>query len=289
MTALPKIFFSIWEPKHTGCLKINLEEGAKRLWFKEGELAVVAPSLDTASFCRYLSEKGLLDATHLRKSGEDISSSTTFLAALSEDEMIPASQIWSALEDFVKQEIFALFDRPELTTSFELKALPAEDPVLMFLSIPELILKGVEQMQNLSLIEENLPEDGEEVHLLHPDHMDEISLEPHEKYLLQILTEPRSLEEIYTTSALGEKVTKKILFAFFCLGIWSPPSAATPSKPLQDLSAAELHRILDIFNKRCAIIFKYVSKELGPVAMNLLEKSLEEAKPGLSSDFRSIR
>ena len=64
---------------------------------------------------------------------------------------------------------------------------------------------------------------------------------------------------------------------------------ATPNKPLQEFSVAELQKILDTFNAKCSYIYKSVSKELGPVALNLMEKSIEEIKPHLSQHFQRIR
>ena len=64
---------------------------------------------------------------------------------------------------------------------------------------------------------------------------------------------------------------------------------ATPNKPLQEFSVAELQKILDTFNAKCSYIYKSVSKELGPVALNLMEKSIEDIKPHLSQHFQEIR
>jgi hypothetical protein len=88
---------------------------------------------------------------------------------------------------------------------------------------------------------------------------------------------------------LGEKYTKKALFTLFCLGMLGPSLMATPNKPLQEFSVAELQKILDTFNAKCSYIYKSVSKELGPVALNLMEKSIEDIKPHLSQHFQKIR
>lgn len=58
---------------------------------------------------------------------------------------------------------------------------------------------------------------------------------------------------------------------------------------LPDFSHAELNTILTAFNRKWLFVYKYISKELGPVAQNILEKSLEDAKARLSPLFQSVK
>lgn len=51
----------------------------------------------------------------------------------------------------------------------------------------------------------------------------------------------------------------------------------------------EFDKILDAFNDKFSYIYKYISKELGPVAFNVVEKCLEETKSHLSSLFQEIK
>ena len=56
-----------------------------------------------------------------------------------------------------------------------------------------------------------------------------------------------------------------------------------------EIPKSEIYRILELFNEKCSFIFKYISKEIGPVALNILEKCLEDAKPSLSPIFEKAR
>lgn len=51
----------------------------------------------------------------------------------------------------------------------------------------------------------------------------------------------------------------------------------------------EFDKIVDVFNDKFSYIYKYISKELGPVAFNVVEKCLEETKFHLSPLFREIK
>jgi len=51
----------------------------------------------------------------------------------------------------------------------------------------------------------------------------------------------------------------------------------------------EVDEILRCFNDKFSYIYKYLSKELGPVAFNVIEKCWEETKPHLSSIFQEAK
>ncbi len=42
------------------------------------------------------------------------------------------------------------------------------------------------------------------------------------------------------------------------------------------------------FSDRCAYIFRYISKEIGPVATNVLEKALDEVRARLAPPLQSL-
>ena len=58
---------------------------------------------------------------------------------------------------------------------------------------------------------------------------------------------------------------------------------------MPDFSHRELNTILTSFNRKWLFVYKYISKELGPVAQNILEKSLEDAKARLSPLFQIVK
>jgi len=193
------------------------------------------------------------------------------------------------MEAFSKHNLFPLFDLSPLDSSLVSEKAPHDAAVLLTVSTLNLIQEGIYRMKNIELIDALLPKTGGDLQKLAPDHLDQISLQPYEEQLINALGEKNGLQNFLASAPLGENFTKKAFFALFCLEIIGPSPIATPNKPLQDISAAELQKILITFNAKCSYIYKSVSKELGPVALNLMEKSIEDIKPFLSRHFRKIR
>jgi hypothetical protein len=48
-----------------------------------------------------------------------------------------------------------------------------------------------------------------------------------------------------------------------------------------------MDRIMGLFNAKCAFIFKYISKEIGPVAFHIIGKSLDEVRGRLDATFQT--
>jgi len=193
------------------------------------------------------------------------------------------------MEAFRKQELFPFFDMSPVVLSLISDKTPSGATILFTIPTLNFIREGIYRMKNIKLIDTLIPKENEDFKTLSPEHMDQIDLEPHEEYLIHAAGKNKDLPSLYMTSVMGEKYTKKALFTLLCLKILGPSPMATPNKPLQELSAAELQKILSTFNTKCSYIYKSVSKELGPVALNLMEKSIEDSKPHLSQHFQKIR
>lgn len=290
MATFPQILFSLWESKNSGSLLIRVKTKQKTIHLKEGDIAIVKDSFNESSFLHDLQEKKILNSSSVKRyKSQSQKTKLSLITFLLDSEILSPAQLWNHMERFVKEELFPFFNLFPVESSFTAEGEPQEPSVLLTIPTLDLLHEGVYQVQNLEIIDAHIPKDTKCIHKLSSPHPNLIQLKPFEKYVLRILGNMSDLQDIYASSALGLKATKKAIFALFSLGFIGSASMATPNKPLQEFSAAELHKIFETFNAKCSYIFKYVSKELGPVALNLLEKSIQDSKPNLSQHFQNIR
>lgn len=290
MESFPQILFAVWESKTTGRLLIKTDSTEKILILKSGNIAIEKDNFEEHIFLKHLIKKKILDNLSAKKCEEQAAKKKISpLTALLDLGILSPQHMWKNMEVFTKQELFPLFDQFPLAYTLISEKMPS-DPAVLF-TIPTLLLirEGIYRMKNIKLIDTLISRESEDFQKLTPDHMDQIDLEPFEEYLIRTAGEKKDLQSLVSTSTLGRKNTKKALLNLFCLGILGPSPMATPNKPLQEFSAAELQKILDTFNAKCSYIYKSVSKELGPVALNLMEKSIEDIKPNLSQHFQKTR
>lgn len=290
MESFPQILFSVWESKITGRLLIKNDTTEKALIFKTGNLAIDKDIFEEKAFLKHLLKKKILDNPSAKKcEARTAKKKTSLLAAILDLGILSPQHLWKNMEVYAKQELFPLFDLSPLTSSLISEKTPSDTAILFTIPTLSLIREGIYRMKNIKLIDTLIPTDAEDFQKLTPDHMDQIDLEPYEEHLIHTAGEKSDLQTLISKSTLGEKYTKKVLLTLFCLGILGPSPMATPNKPLQEFSVAELQKILDTFNAKCSYIYKSLSKELGPVALNLMEKSIEDIKPHLSQHFQKIR
>lgn len=289
MDSFPQILFSVWQAKITGRILVKNETLEKELAFKNGTLVIEKDMFDEEAFRGYLVGLKILDAPSAKRcEARAKKMNTTLLAAILDCELLSPQPLWNHMEAFSKHNLFPLFDLSPLDSSLISEKAPSDTAILLTVSSLNLIQEGIYRMKNIGLIDSLLPKD-EDFQRLAPDYLDQIHLQPYEKQLINAAGEKNDFQNLLSSGALGENFTKKTLFALFCLGLLGPSPVATPNKPLQEISAAELQKILITFNAKCSYIYKSVSKELGPVALNLMEKSIEDIKPSLSRHFRKIR
>jgi len=290
MATFPQILFSVWESKNSGCLLLRAKTKQKTIHLKEGDIAIVKDSFNESSFLHDLLEKKILNSSSVKKyESQSQKARLPLFTFLLDSEILSPTQLWKQMERFAKEELFPFFNLFPVESSFTAEGAPQEPSVLLTIPTLDLLHEGVYHVQNLEIIDAHIPKETMCIQKLSSYHSDLIQLKPFEKYVLRILRNMSDLQDIYASSALGLKATKKAIFALFSLGLLGSSTMATPNKPLQEFSAAELHKIFDTFNTKCSYIFKYVSKELGPVALNLLEKSIQDTKPHLSPHFKNIR
>jgi len=289
MDSFPQILFSVWQAKITGRILMKNETLEKELAFKDGTLVIEKGMFDEEAFRGYLVGRKILDAPSAKKcEARAKKMKTTLMAAILDCDLLSPQPLWNYMEAFSKHNLFPLFDLTPLDSSLVSEKAPSATAILLTVSTLGLIQEGIYRMKNIELIDSLLPKD-EDFQKLTPDHLDQILLQPYEEQLINAAGEKNDLQNLISSGALGENFTKKALFTLFCLGLLGPSLVATPNKPLQEISAAELQKILITFNAKCSYIYKSVSKELGPVALNLMEKSIEDIKPSLSRHFRKIR
>jgi hypothetical protein len=290
MDSFPQILFSVWESRTTGILVVKNDKTAKELAFSQGDLVIDTGRFEEQAFFKHLVNKKVLDAPSAKKSEAwAVKKKTSLLAALLDTGVLTPPYLWKNIEIFARQDLYPLFDSTSLIPSLLREKKPAVNSVLCTIPTLGLIREGIYRMKNYKLIDSLIPKKSEDFHKLTPEHLDQIDLQPYEEHLLHAISEETDLQHLLKSNILGEKYTKKALFALFCLKVIGPPPMATPNKPLQEFSAVELQKILNTFNAKCSYVYKSVSKELGPVSLNLMEKSIDDIKPHLSQHFQKIR
>jgi hypothetical protein len=277
------LLFRCWKGERFGCLKIKNDEVEKRLYLEKGKIRVKKDSFPEKDFLQNLVKKNLLHPS-LLKEHENFASQnkSSLIKASIEIRTFSPSELWELMEIFIKEDLFPVFDWSQGEYVLDSADPPMESGVLFSIQTLNFILEGVRQMKNFDLIKDHIPPENTTIQILESDYQNQIKLEPPEKYLLDVIDKKNDVRTIYESSELGVSETQKTLFAFSSIGIIGAPQESPKESLSQERAPAGFNKTLDAFNEKCIYIYKYISKEIGPVALNVLRKCLDEIKGHLS-------
>jgi hypothetical protein len=289
VTPFPRLLFRIWEKQDSGRLSIRTGGFEKSVFLIKGDLALVEGHFSGELFLKSLLSAQVLTALQAEKCSSDSrENKISYPRSLIEQEIASPSRVWGWLTEFWMEEIWGEFDRPRADLTFQLGMPPQESQVYAIFPTPTVILDGIRRMKNHSLIEAALPKETEFLQLLSPTHANHFPFAPHEKHVLRMLRQSPRLGDLYALSQIGKRETQKALFAFLTLGLAGVSPAAGAAKAPPELSSAGLEKIWSGFNDKCSYIYKYISKEIGPVGLSVLEKALEEVRARLAPPFGGL-
>ena len=290
-TPFPQVLASIWREERSGFLRVRRGPAERSFLFDKGELAVERSAFDEPGFLRSLEALGLVRPGDLARSGAAAEErGMDPLRALVESGIFTPARLLKLIEDFSIGEIFPVFDWPEGDYAFEPGQPKPGTLLVRNISLPGLILEGIRRMGNFKLIEAHLPSTGETVQGLPSRTNERPELAAPERYLLGAAAASGSVGDLCASSVLGTRETKRALFALLTLGILGTSKAkGKNNKPLPEFSLGDLDRLFAAFNDRCSFIYKYISKEIGPVALNVIEKSLDEIKSRIDPLFQNCK
>lgn len=284
------LMFEFWRSRKNGKLSLKQGKHEKILFFDDGQIAITLNSFNEKKFFSDLIQKNIIEAESLEKillsAKQD---NKSLIKVCIENHLISVPALWAWIKNYSMLNILPFFDKEDVDFLFSPESKPDKRLVLCRIKTLDLLLQGLRQMTNLNFMTAHLPEEDRDVQMLPPKHQSEIPLLPHEEYLQHLLSHLHNLKTVYKHSLLSREETQKVIFTFLSLGLCTFTSIKKTKTPLFDFSQAELDSILNSFNRKWHFIFKYMSKELGPVALNILEKSLTETKSRLSPLFQSVK
>jgi len=274
-TPLAMVLAGLWRQERSGFLKLRRSGILKQAYFDRGMLAVERGSFPEKEFLDSLFASGVIDLVSLARCEDHARKrNISLLRALGECGGFDALRLWGLVEAFGRAHLLAVFDWSEGEFAFEPGRVPRSHLLVGGIPLPDLVLEGVRRMSGSAVIDAHLPAAEEPIQRTAPYDFDRLPLAAHERYLWAGLEAARPLGAIVEESELGPVETRRVLFAFFALGLAAVAKPRNKSGP----SPSDYDRLFAAFNDRSAAVFRYISKELGPVGAHVMEKALEEVR-----------
>jgi hypothetical protein len=287
---IARILAEIWRQGLSGTLYARTGGVPKGVSFERGSLVLDSVSFEEKDFLRFLLTSGETDLIGLTRVEEHAQKTgASALRALAELSLIEPERLWALLRSYARSEVLGLVESGAVEREFHSRSGPPARVYVEGIDVPGLLLEGARRLkEGDAAIAAVLPAPGDVVRRLPAFSPEAFGLSLTEKYVLGLLDPPKPLGEVCAVSDVGDAATRRALVALILLGLAGTVAAKPKTAKLGgDLALAGMDRLLGVFNAKCAFLFKHLSKEVGPVAFNLVGKALEEVRGRLDPVFQS--
>ncbi|MDD8027905.1 MAG: DUF4388 domain-containing protein [Acidobacteriota bacterium] len=285
-TPFARLLFDLWRTGSGGRLRLRDGGAEKTIYLENGDIVVEREGLSEKDFLAALVKKRVLSAEQAKQCGQTAKAGRVSpFRALGELGFVSPQALWNILESFFARRLFPLFDWESGLWALDPEAaLPVRER-LGLLPTQDLILQGVRQMRSPAVIDHLLPEETAPIRVTAPAHLNRIAWEPHERYALQVVGCVTCLKAFYEACEIGRQDARRILFAFFALGI-ATAGDDKPRRPRGEAEPEAQGSPIEALNEKCAFLYRFVTKEIGPLGRTIVARSIEEARPGLGPLFQ---
>ncbi len=287
--SLPFYLFHLWENQKTGRLLLNPGPYERQFCLVKGELTPVKKYFPEKDFLDWLQETRRIEPplkfNHHLLGSERIPS---IVALIIEQKFLQPAEALELTREFLSSKLIEYFNLPQPKLLFIEEEFPAEEILIKGVFTPDLILKGFRQTTRFDHYKRFLPAEKETIARQVPAYARRLDLKSHELYLWNQLQKPLTFSQLLENSWLGPTETGRTLLALACLKLvdfnFNPAALENNGRTF----LPDLEKSLQAFNEKSAFICRYLTKQLGPVGFNLIEKCYREIQEYLDPIFRNL-
>jgi len=284
---LPDILQHLRLSSATGVLSLVSGGARKALYLKMGRVVFASSNLPNDRLGEILIREGKITVDEYEASIRAITKGKRQGKVLVEMGALSPKDLWEGVQAQVREIVFSIFLWEEGQFHFEESTLPDNERITVDLDILTLILEGVRRVDANGAVQRHyaegmfLLERGEPV----PPGL----LEPYESHVLGLVDGERTVLEVSHDSEIGDNETLKVLYALLCSGLVKVKGKKIRALDQDFVPEDTLYSVMGSFNQMYAYVFKYMVREVGPIAENVLEKYLGNLRDSRKDIFGGLR
>jgi hypothetical protein len=154
----------------------------------------------------------------------------------------------------------------------------------------DLIIAGIRRVESSGRIQGRYP--AADVVLERVSNASSNVLESYEQHVLGLVDGERSTMEVSRESEIGDNESLKVLYALMASGLVRIKGKKVRLLDQDFVPEDTLYAVVNSFNQMYGYIFKYMVREVGPIAENVLEKylgALRESRKDVLAGVRLLK
>jgi len=284
---LPDILQHLRLSRSTGILSLVSGGARKALYIKDGNVVFASSNLPNDRLGEILIREGKITVEEYETSIKAISKGKRQGKVLVEMGALSPKNLWEGVQFQVQEIVYSIFQWDDGQFHFEESQLPEKERITVDLDVVGLILAGVRRVDASGPVQSRYPE-GDLVLEPLPDQAP-ASLEPYEQHVLNLVEGERSVSDICRESEIGDNETLKVLYALLCTGLVRAKGRKVHALDQDFIPEDSFWSVLNSFNQNYGFIFRYMVREVGPIAENVLEKYLNGLRDTRKEVFAGVK
>jgi hypothetical protein len=284
---LPDILQHLRMSRSTGILSLVAGGARKALYLKDGRVVFASSNLPNDRLGEILIREGKITVEEYDASIKAISKGKRQGKVLVEMGALSPKDLWEGVQFQVQEIVYSIFQWDDGQFHFEESQLPEKERITVDLNVVDLILAGVRRVDASGAVQSRYPE-GDLVLERLPDEVPN-GLEPYEQHVLQLVDGERSVSDICRESEIGDNETLKVLYALLCTGLARAKGRKVHALDQDFIPEDSFWSVLNSFNQMYGFIFRYMVREVGPIAENVLEKYLNGLREARKDVFAGVK
>jgi hypothetical protein len=284
---VPDILQHLRQSLATGILTLVAGGARKALYLKDGRVVFASSNLPNDRLGEILLREGKITVEEYEASIKAITKGKRQGKVLVEMGALSPKDLWEGVQFQVKEIVYTVFQWDEGQFHFEESSLPEKERITVDLDIQDLILAGLRRVDAGGRLQSRYPETDSVLERAAQDIPS--PLEPYETHVLKLIDGERSVLDICRESEIGDNETMKVLYALVSTGVARVKGKKVVTLDQDFVPVDTIYSVLDSFNQMYSHIFKYMVREVGPIAENVLEKYLGTLRDGRKDVFGGVK
>jgi hypothetical protein len=296
------ILYHIYKNSISGLLILKVETDGyeKQMVIEDRKIVFALSSLKQDAFGTHLLKHNIIDEDTYNKTNRYMEKNKKrFGRALIELGYLNYDQIWKWIQDHLKTIIYSFFSIKSGKYLVLANQKRDIENIVLDMDIITVIVEGMRRFKSNEFLEKKF-ETIENLYVCNTKMVTQMDLKSYENHVLDLVKRNSKLDDIITRSELLRFDTLRLLYLFLVLEVIStkPGVGAVETEPE---SVMEMENIVGLstftsfeealkhYNMKFELIYKTLSKEIGPVALSLLLKAIEDIMENLPSYFQKIQ
>lgn len=292
------VLYNIHKNAISGHFIVKAGDIEKKLVIENKKIIFATSNSLNDSLGNYLLREKAINREVYDKTSEYISKNKIrFGRALIELRLMNYDQLWMWVQKHLEKIVFSIFDIKDGEYRIITQQEQEKENIVLDLEILTVIVEGMRRFRSGEFLRSKFAK-IKNLYICNSRMIHQLDLKPYELHIYDLVKREAKLENILKASELLEFDTVRVIYLFLLLEIISPEK--TKKKPAADEAEKEENGVslstfksfeeaLKYYNMKYEMVFKVLSKEIGPIALSILSRAVEDIMENLPHYFQRVK